>query len=45
MRDPYSTLEIARDATLDDIKRAYRRLAKAVHPDLHPDDPVSARRL
>ena len=31
--DPYRTLGLARGATLDEIKRAYRRLAKANHPD------------
>jgi curved DNA-binding protein CbpA len=31
--DPYRTLELPRDATLDDVKTAYRRLAKLYHPD------------
>ena len=31
--DPYRTLGLARDASLDEVKRAYRRLAKANHPD------------
>ena len=31
--DPYRTLGLARGATLDEVKRAYRRLAKANHPD------------
>jgi curved DNA-binding protein CbpA len=31
--DPYRTLGLARGASLDDVKRAYRRLAKANHPD------------
>jgi hypothetical protein len=31
--DPYRTLELPRDATLDDVKAAYRRLAKQYHPD------------
>lgn len=31
--DPYRTLGLARDASLEDVKRAYRRLAKANHPD------------
>ena len=30
----YDTLEIDEDATLDDIKKAYRRLAKIHHPDV-----------
>jgi DnaJ-class molecular chaperone len=43
MRDPYQTLELSRTASLDDIKRAFRRLAKASHPDLNPNDPAGAR--
>jgi curved DNA-binding protein CbpA len=31
--DPYRTLGLERDASLDEVKRAYRRLAKANHPD------------
>ena len=31
--DPYRTLGLARGATIDEVKRAYRRLAKANHPD------------
>jgi DnaJ-class molecular chaperone len=45
MRDPYDTLEIARGASLDDIKRAFRRLAKELHPDLNPNDPARTRRF
>jgi DnaJ-class molecular chaperone len=45
MLDPYMTLQVGRDATPEEIKQAYRRLAKELHPDLHPDNPVSARRF
>ena len=45
MLDPYTTLQIGRQASLDEIKRAYRRLAKELHPDLHPNNPASARRF
>lgn len=37
--DPYKTLGISKTATQDEIKKAYRKLAKSLHPDLHPDDP------
>jgi molecular chaperone DnaJ len=36
-RDYYGTLGVAQDAGADDIKRAYRRLARELHPDVNPD--------
>ena len=36
--DPYKILGVARDASADDIRRAYRKLAKKHHPDLNPGD-------
>jgi curved DNA-binding protein CbpA len=36
--DPYTVLGVKRDATQDDISRAYRALAKKHHPDLNPGD-------
>lgn len=41
----YATLGIAPDASEEEIKRAWRVLAKATHPDLNPDDPDAARRF
>jgi curved DNA-binding protein CbpA len=38
--DPYKTLGVARDAGAEDIRRAYRKLAKQLHPDLNPGKPV-----
>ena len=36
--DPYGVLGLTRSATPDDIKKAYRKLVRTSHPDLHPDD-------
>jgi len=41
--DLYATLGVGRDASQDEIKQRYRKLAKELHPDLNPDKDVAER--
>ena len=43
--DFYAALGIERDATAAEIGRAYRRAARATHPDTHPHEPTAAERF
>lgn len=45
MDDPYQTLGLSRDASADDIRNAYRKLAKKHHPDLNPGDKKAEERF
>ncbi|MCW2632653.1 MAG: molecular chaperone DnaJ, partial [Pseudonocardia sp.] len=42
-RDYYGILGVGRDAGPDEIKRAYRRLARELHPDVNTDDGAQNR--
>ncbi|WP_121060464.1 DnaJ C-terminal domain-containing protein [Chachezhania antarctica] len=43
--DPYAALGLTKTATADDIKKAYRKIAKVSHPDLNPDDTTAEARF
>ncbi|MCX7799818.1 MAG: molecular chaperone DnaJ [Fimbriimonadales bacterium] len=45
MRDPYEVLGVPRDASQEEIRSAFRRLARAYHPDVNPNDPSAEEKF
>jgi DnaJ-class molecular chaperone len=43
--DPYEALGVARTASQDEVRKAYKKIAKTSHPDLNPGDPEAAARF
>jgi len=43
--DYYETLGVGRDANAEDIRKAYRKLARKHHPDLNPGDKAAEERF
>ena len=45
MRDPYSVLGVAKSASADEVKKAFRKLAKKYHPDQNTGDPKAQEKF
>jgi len=45
MKDPYDILGLGRASSDDDVKRAYRKIAKETHPDMHPGNAAMEQRF
>jgi len=45
LKDYYALLGLPREASKREIKRAYKKLIRKWHPDLHPDDPASSTKV